>query len=133
MEVREYALYNEDEILRLYASVGWTAYTDQPDMLKKGFANSLLTLAAYENNRLLGIIRAVGDGCTIVFIQDILVYPEYQRNGIGSRLIQSVLERFQHVRQIHLAADNTPESMAFYKSQGFSEMSEAGCSMFTRI
>ena len=76
MEIREYGIYNEDEILRLYTSVGWTAYTDQPDMLKKGFANSLLTLAAYENNRLLGIIRAVGDGCTIVFIQDILVYPQ---------------------------------------------------------
>ena len=32
MEIREYKTYNESEILRLYTSVGWTAYTDQPAM-----------------------------------------------------------------------------------------------------
>ena len=37
MEIREYKTYNEPEILRLYASVGWTAYTDQPEVLRKGF------------------------------------------------------------------------------------------------
>lgn len=31
MEIREYTEYNAEEILSLYASVGWTAYTDQPD------------------------------------------------------------------------------------------------------
>lgn len=65
MEIREYKTYNEPEILRLYASVGWTAYTDQPEVLRKGFENSMLTLAAYEDDQLLGIIRAVGDGHTI--------------------------------------------------------------------
>ena len=35
MEIREYRAYNEEEILSLYASVGWTAYTDQPEVLKK--------------------------------------------------------------------------------------------------
>ena len=78
MEIREYKIFNEAEILRLYRSVGWTAYTDQPEVLRKGFENSLLTLAAYEGDQLLGIIRAVGDGHTIVFVQDILVFPEYQ-------------------------------------------------------
>ena len=85
MEIREYRTYNEAEILRLYASVGWTAYTDHPEVLKKGFENSLLTLAAYEGDQLLGIIRAVGDGHTIVFVQDILVFPEQQRKGSALR------------------------------------------------
>ena len=48
MEIREYKEYNEPEILGLYASVGWTAYTDDPTALRNVFANSLLTLAAYE-------------------------------------------------------------------------------------
>ena len=48
MEIREYRQYDEREILPLYASVGWTAYTDQPETLRRGFENSLLTLAAYE-------------------------------------------------------------------------------------
>ena len=133
MEIREYKTYNEPEILHLYASVGWTAYTDYPDVLRKGYENSMLTLAAYEDDQLLGIIRAVGDGHTIVFVQDILVFPEHQRKGIGSALLQDILERYSHVRQIELATDNTPKTIAFYKSMGFRELSEIGCCCFMRI
>ena len=133
MEIREYKTYNEPEIFRLYASVGWTAYTDQPEVLRKGFENSMLTLAAYEGDLLLGIIRAVGDGHTIVFVQDILVFPEHQRKGIGSALLQAILDRYSHVRQIVLATDNTPKTIAFYKSMGFCELSKIGCCGFMRI
>ena len=133
MIICEYKQYIEQEILHLYASVGWTAYTDHPEQLRKGFENSMLTLAAYEGNQLLGIIRAVGDGHTIVFVQDILVFPEHQRKGIGSALLQAVLDRYSHVRQIELATDNTPKTIAFYKSMGFRELSEIGCCGFMRI
>ena len=132
MEIREYKTYNEPEILHLYASVGWTAYTDYPDVLRKGFEYSMLTLAAYEDDQLLGIIRTVGDGHTIVFVQDILVFPEHQRKGIGSALLQAILDRYSHVRQIVLATDNTPKTIAFYKSMGFRELSEIGCCGFMR-
>ena len=132
MEIREYKIFNEAEILRLYRSAGWTAYTDQPEVLRKGFESSMLTLAAYEGNQLLGIIRAVGDGHTIVFVQDILVCPEHQRKGIGSTLLQAILDRYSHVRQIELATDNTPKTIAFYKSMGFQEMSEIGCCGFMK-
>ena len=132
MEIREYKTYNEPEILRLYASVDWTAYTDQPVVLRKGFENSMLTLAAYEDGQLLGIIRAVGDGHTIVFVQDILVFPEHQRQGVGSALLQAILDRYSHVRQIVLATDNTPKTIAFYKSMGFLELSEIGCCGFMK-
>lgn len=133
MEIREYLQYDEAEILSLYSSVGWTAYTDFPEVLRKGFENSLSILAAYERDQLLGIIRVVGDGYTIVWIQDILVFPDQQRKGIGSALIQAVLERFSHVRQIELATDNTPQTIAFYRSQGFQELSELGCCAFMKI
>lgn len=133
MEIREYRTYNEGEILHLYASVGWTAYTDQPEALRKGYENSLLTLAAYEGEQLLGIIRAVGDGHTIVFVQDILVAPEYQRKGIGTALLRAILDRYSHVRQIELATDNTPKTIAFYKSMGLREMSEIGCCGFMKV
>ena len=133
MEIREYKIFNEAEILRLYRSAGWTAYTDQPEVLRKGFENSMLTLAAYEGNQLLGIIRAVGDGHTIVFVQDILVFPEHQRRGIGSALLQAILDRYSHVRQIELATDNTPKTIAFYKSMRFREMSEIGCCGFMKV
>lgn len=61
----EYTNYNAEEILPLYEAVGWTAYTDHPDALQKGFAHSLLTLAAYDGDQLQGIIRTVGDGHTL--------------------------------------------------------------------
>ena len=132
MEIREYKTYHEQEILFLYASVGWTAYTDHPEVLRKGFESSMLTLAAYEGEKHLGMIRTVGDGHTIVFVQDILVFPEYQRKGVGSALLQAILDRYSHVRQIELATDNTPKTIAFYKSMGFREMSEIGCCGFMK-
>ena len=132
MEIKEYRMYNEAEILRLYQSVGWTAYTCHPEVLQKGFENSMLTLAAYEKEQLLGLIRTVGDSNTIVFVQDILVSPEHQQKGIGSALLQAILDRYSHVRQIQLATDNTPKTIAFYKSMGFREMSEIGCCGFMK-
>lgn len=132
MELKEYKKYNEKEILQLYSEVGWTAYTDDMAVLRSGFENSLLVMAAYEGEGLLGIIRAVGDGSTIVFVQDILVFPDKQRQGVGTALLKAVMERYQNVRQIELATDNTPKTIAFYKSLGFSELSELGCCGFMR-
>ena len=133
MEIRAYQTYNEGEILSLYNSVGWTAYTAHPEVLHKGFDHSLLTLAAYEGEQLLGIIRVVGDGYTIGFVQELLVFPEHQRKGIGSALLQAVLNQYRHVRQIELATDRTQKTIAFYKSMGFQEMSEVGCCGFIRV
>ena len=133
MEIREYTEYNEEEILRLYTAVGWTAYTENMPVLREGFNNSMLVLAAYEGEKLLGIIRTVGDGATIVFVQDILVFPDKQRQGIGTALLKAVLDRYANVRQIELATDNTPKTVAFYKSMGFSEMSEIGCCGFMKF
>ncbi len=133
MEIRAYQTYNEGEILSLYTSVGWTAYTDHPEVLRKGFDHSLLTLAAYDGEQILGIIRVVGDGYTIVFVQDLLVFPEHQRKGIGSALLKAVLDQYRHVRQIELAIDHTQKTIAFYKSMGFQEMSEVGCCGFIRV
>lgn len=65
MEIKEYKEYNESELLELYASVGWTAYTNDPVSLKKGYENSLLVLGAYEGDKLVGVLRAVGDDAEI--------------------------------------------------------------------
>ena len=132
MEIREYGEYKENEIQRLYTEVGWTAYTENMSVLEQGYKNSLLVLAAYENGELLGIIRCVGDGFTIVFVQDILVFPQKQHLGIGTALLKAVLKKYPNVRQIELATDNTPKNVNFYKSLGFSEFSEVECCGFMR-
>lgn len=133
MYIKEYTEFKFDEIEKLYKAVGWTAYTDDMGALEEGYKRSLKILAAYEADELLGIIRAVGDGYTIVFIQDILVFPERQGQGIGSALIKAMLDLYPNVRQIELATDNTEKTLAFYKSVGFTEYSEVECCGFMRL
>ena len=133
MEIREYQTYNETEILSLYTSVGWTAYTCQPETLQEGFSRSLVILAAYDGEQLTGLLRAVGDGATVIFLQDILVLPQYQRQGIGTALVQEILRRYPHVRQIQLTTDDTPQTIAFYESLGFRPLQKIGCCGFMKI
>ena len=132
MIINPYSTYCEAEILPLYESVGWVFYCKHPEVLEKAYANSLCILAAYEETKLVGLIRSVGDGHTILFIQDLLVYPEYQRRGIGTALVNALLERYPHVYQIELATDNTEKTVAFYKSFGFRNLSDIGCCGFMK-
>lgn len=133
MNIKEYTHFNDEEIHSLYASAGWTAYSEEFNVLKQAFSHSLLILAAYEDGSLAGIIRIVGDEPTIIFIQDVLVSPKYPRRGIGTVLIREVLNRYSHVRQIELATDDTPKTFDFYKSLGFSQYQEIGCCGFMNI
>lgn len=81
----------------------------------------------------MGIIRAVGDGQTIVFVQDIIVLPEYQRKGIGTKLLKAVVEKYKDVYQIELLTDNTEKTKTFYRSVGFAASDDIGCVAFIRM
>lgn len=131
--IEEYTEFNMDEIKSLYDAVGWKAYTDNMTRLMKGYKNSLKVLAAFRDDELIGIIRAVGDGLTIVFIQDILVMPNEQRKGVGKSLLRAMIDLYPEVRQIELVTDIDPKTIGFYKSLGFKELSEVGCCGFMRL
>lgn len=118
------------EILALYKSVGWSMYTRDPARLERALTHSLTVLSAYEGKQLVGLIRAVGDGETILFIQDLLVLPEYQRRGIGKQLIEALLARFPEVRQRVLLTDDDPKTRSFYKAAGFVESQQMGVIAF---
>ena len=81
----------------------------------------------------MGLIRAVGDGQTIVYVQDILVYSEYQRKGIGTALVNALLSHFKSVRQIILTTHNSPKTISFYESLGFVQMTQLGCVGFMKV
>ena len=133
MTIKEYDHFQLDEIGNLYESVGWMNYLERVDTLREAYANSLCVLGAYDSDRLVGIIRAVGDGRTIVFVQDIIVLSEYQRQGIGSKLLQAVMERYQDVYQMELLTDNTEKTKAFYRSAGFTASDDLGCLAFIKM
>lgn len=120
-----------EEILPLYEVVGWTNYTTNPTMLKNALEHSLFLISARdENGKLVGFLRAVGDGYSILYIQDIIVLPEYQRQGIGTQLLRQTLEHFKEVYQIILTTDSELKTIAFYEANGFTALSKYGCTSF---
>ncbi len=133
MEIREYKKFRLDEIVNLYRRVGWTNYLERAHILEQAYAGSLCVLGAFESDQLVGIIRAVGDGQTIVFVQDIIVLPEYQRKGIGTKLLKTLMEKYHDVYQMELLTDNTEKTKAFYRSVGFTASDELGCVSFIRM
>ena len=114
-------------VLDLYASVCWSNYTNHPRQLEQAFHQSLHVIVAYDDEELVGLIRAVGDGLTIVFIQDLLVYPHYQRQGIGRSLLQQTLGRFKDVYQIQLATEQSDKNLTFYQELGFRRQEDFDC------
>ena len=120
-----------EEVLPLYEAVGWTNYTQNPTMLKAAYKNSLHILGALnEEEKLVGVLRAVGDGASILFIQDILVTPEYQHQGIGTKLLQQTLEKYKNMYQIQLATDDSKKTVSFYESNGFTSLTSLNCVSF---
>ena len=120
-----------EEILPLYETVEWTNYTTNPTMLKNALEHSLFLISARdEEGNLIGFLRAVGDGFSIVYIQDIIVLPEYQRQGIGTQLLRQTLEYFKEVYQMILTTDSELKTLAFYESNGFTALSKVGCTSF---
>ena len=133
MEVRKYENFHLEDIINLYRSVGWTNFLERIGILEEAYTNSLCVLGAYDDDRLIGIIRAVGDGRTIVFVQDIIVLPEYQRKGIGTKLLKAVMDKYHDVYQMELLTDNTEKTKAFYRSVGFTASDDTGCVAFKRM
>ena len=120
-----------EEIFPIYEAVGWTNYTTNPTMLKNALEHSLFLISARdENGKLVGFLRAVGDGYSILYIQDIIVLPEYQRQGIGTQLLRQTLEHFKEVYQIILTTDSELKTIAFYEANGFTALSKYGCTSF---
>ena len=111
--------FTKDDILNLYDNVGWTNYTENIKKLIRALNNSLYILTAWDENKLVGLIRIIGDGETIIYIQDILVLREYQRQGIGSKLLNTLLYEYKKVRQKVLLTNNTEKTRLFYEANGF--------------
>lgn len=138
LEIMEYVIQQMttptmDEIRPLYMDAGWTNYTNRPAMLEAAYAASLAIYGAYlGDDRLIGVLRAVGDGASIVYIQDILVHSTYQRRGVGRALMEACLAQFADVYQIVLLTEDKPETIAFYASFGFVAANSQGCLAFVR-
>ena len=116
-----------DDVLHLYQAVGWTNYTNQPQMLEQSLAHSLATYLARDGEEIVGVVRLIGDGFSSVFVQDLIVLPSYQRQGIGSALMKKALGEFKDAYQVQLATDESEKTLGFYRSLGFETLSTYDC------
>ena len=116
-----------DDVLHLYQAVGWTNYTNQPQMLAQALSHSLATYLARDGEKIVGLVRLIGDGFSSVFVQDLLVLPSYQRQGIGSSLMKQALADYKDAYQVQLATDESEKTLAFYRSLGFETLSSFQC------
>ena len=116
-----------DDVLHLYQAVGWTNYTNQPQMLAQALTHSLAIYLARDGEKIVGLVRLVGDGFSSVFVQDLIVFPSYQRQGIGSTLMKQALADYKDAYQVQLATEQTEKNLGFYRSLGFETLSSFQC------
>ncbi|RSK00241.1 putative acetyltransferase [Streptococcus mitis] len=125
--IKKQEIVKLEDVLHLYQAVGWTNYTHQPEMLEQALSRSLAIYVALDGDAVVGLIRLVGDGFSSVLVQDLIVLPSYQRQGIGSALMKQALEDFKEVYQVQLATEQTEKNVGFYRSMGFETLSTYNC------
>lgn len=110
-----------EEYLEIRTSVGWIRL--QEKQAKTALKNSLLTVGAYDEDRLVGMGRLVGDGAVICYVQDLIVIPEYQHLGVGSQILDTLLEYVEELRmegsQMMLCLMCAKGRESFYEKHGF--------------
>ena len=124
---------NVEEFNLLYDDVGWGAYDD--NITQKALDNTFYSVSAYDDNKIVGYGRIIGDTICFLYIQDIMVKPEYQGNKIGTMIMNKLLEKINEIKQenpdlrVYLGASKNREE--FYEKFGFIKRIDAdlGCGM----
>ncbi len=120
------------EYLALRRAVGWR---DIPvDVVRRALANDLHHVCAEVDGRLVGFGRVVGDGALCFFVEDLMVVPDLQGQGIGAQLMDAIAiwldEHVPKGRMVNLMA--APGTVPFYARYGFHERPADAPGMFRR-
>lgn len=109
------------EFNKLTEAVGWG--TRKNSIVKEALNNTLYSLCVYEGDKLIGYGRIIGDKTIFLYIQDIMVIPEYQNQKIGTGIMNKLIEKINEYKKInpdirtYLGAAKGKES--FYEKFGF--------------
>lgn len=110
-----------DDFNMLTESVGWGKREN--NIVKEALRNTLYSLCVYDENRLIGYGRIIGDKTIFLYIQDIMVIPKYQGKQIGTEIMYKLLEQVDRYKKVnpnirtYLGASKGKES--FYEKFGF--------------
>ncbi len=125
-----------EEFIEMRQSVGW-GYPEK-EVISTGLKHSLFSVCAEKDTKIFGYGRIVGDGAFTLYIQDIIVKSEYQRLGIGMKIMNEIMkyiiEEYPQGTMVCLMAAKGKEN--FYKKFGFierpNEVYGAGMIQFTK-
>lgn len=109
-----------EEYIKLRNSIGWKIL--KHDKIKNGLDNSIYCVCAEDKGNIVGFGRIIGDGGTVFYIQDIMVNPSYQKQRIGTLIMEKIIDYINNNCTegaiIGLIAISGLEK--FYKKFGFS-------------
>lgn len=110
-----------EEYLNIRDKVNWKKLFQE--QAKKALANSLYVVAAYDEEKLVGMGRIVGDGAVICYVQDLIVVPDYQRKGVGSMVLKALISFVDNLRmeqsEMMLCLMSAKGREGFYEANGF--------------
>ena len=101
------------------ASVGMMEY--QEEDVESALAGTLFSVVIWEEEKPIGIGRVIGDGRVAFFIKDVAVVPERQRCGIGSIVMDSLMNfiRTKGASNAYVGLMALSGKEAFYQKYGF--------------
>lgn len=115
------------EIVVLYRQAGWWPDEEAVDYAKLArlVTQSHCFAAAMAGEQLIGMGRAISDGVSDAYVQDVVVHPAWQGAGVGSRIVRRILDRLraEGINWVGLIAERG--SAPFYSRFGFNEMANA--------
>jgi spermidine synthase len=114
------------QLLLLYEAAGWWhPGPGAPEHLLRLVDGSHCFLTAARAGSLVGMGRAISDGVSDAYIQDVTVLPEFRGRGIGSAIVSGLLARLRMdgIGWVGLIAERN--SHGFYRRLGFSEMTDS--------
>ena len=118
---------NIEEFNFLYDAVGWGAYNEK--VTKKALDNTFYSVSVYEDDKVIGYGRLIGDTICFIYVHDIMVLPEYQGQKIGTIIMQKLLEKVNEIKKenpdlrVYLGAAKNREK--FYEKFGFIKRTDA--------
>lgn len=114
---KDTTIFSASQIYELFSSVGWESANNVP-MLLSALAKSSHIVSAWDGEKLVGIIRSMDDGDWSATIDCLLVHKDYHRQGIGTALVNKLLEKLKAVKYISVSPDE-PKNISFYERFGF--------------
>ena len=104
------------EVLELYEANRWSS-AKKPVELLAALRNSHTLVTARVGGELAGLGNAISDGTLVVYFPHFLVHPRFHRQGLGRKMMEALLHKYNGLHQLMLTADG--DAVHFYKSLGF--------------